>query len=249
MRFLRYLLLAVLLFACTISVISQDIERKKDDSVSIEKIRTDASHKRPHAHPQKRKRPRLKNKLPNFFFGFSYLRPIGDYTTDLHYQNEYDYAYSPPTRIDGGVSFEIGNIFWLDQLKGLPEQLSLGAMVVYASPQIFMDTRSDLTAYIIPGSNITDFVLSFKLGPSIAYNPTRNLFLEANFTAEPSFYFRNQGKPIFLMRYSPRVNIRFRPIYVGLGFSFGTYQKKNHLSNEYETAGLSQMRVTLGFNF
>lgn len=252
MKLRRLSLLITFVFASSLYGFSQEpLEGVGDTSL----IKSSQSVEKPR---------RLRNEPPKFFFGFSYIKPIGAFARDDHYYDPYTYYQEdeiPYSLIKGGVSFEFGNMFWFNRIKILPEKMKLGVMVVYFNPQFFMDEGAEFPAYIIPGIGVTDFVLTFKVGPTFAYNIARNLFLETDFTFEPSFYFRNLGSPVFMMRYSPRINLRYRAVYIGVDFSFGKFQKKEYIESqdelgyqiqdkfEHHTSTLNQFRVTLGFNF
>lgn len=254
----RLFLLITLIFTISLYGFSQVSDKIKGDTASVKTHHPARPHRpgeRPHPpgmrpHPPERMPHQLENKLPKFFFGFSYDIPLGAYRDDSHNDGEYYYDEEIwPRKVTGGVSFEVGNMFWFDKLSFLPEKMKLGAMVVYFNPHFMMSDVGGMEIFPFPGFDLTDFILSFKLGPTFAYNIARNLFLETDFTLEPSFYFRDNSDPVLLLRYSPRINLRFRPVYLGVDFSFGTYQRKEYNENQYHKHSLNQMRVTFGFNF
>lgn len=255
----RLFLLIALIFATSLYGLAQVPEEGAGDTTSVKKHhfprppRPHGPHRPgPSPHRPERKPQQLTNTLPKFFFGFSYDIPLGEYRDDPHKGGEgyYPYyGYNWPRKITGGLSFEIGNMFWFDKLKFLPEKMNLGVMVVYINPHFMMSDAGGIDIFPFPGFDLTDIILSFKVGPTFAYNIAKNLFLEADFTLEPAFYFRESSAPVLLLRYSPRINIRFRPIYLGVDFSFGRYQRKEFNESQYHTYSLNQMRITLGFNF
>src|SRR5690554_3522154 len=122
----------------------------------------------------KEKSPPQKNhKLPKFFFGWSFLKPIGGYAstpvtsyTDYSYDN-YGEVNTGPYYLNRGVSFEIGTIVWFEEFHFLPPKMNLGTMVVFFNPQLLFHGKSQgFDPFFF--FNTDEFILSTKVGPSFA---------------------------------------------------------------------------------
>lgn len=192
------------------------------------------------------KAPVSENKPPNFFFGFSYIKPFNDLATSLANKSVYSSPshsgqnYTIEGRISNGVTFEIGKNFWFEELA-LPKDMDLGVKFIFITPQIFFEELMDISTSLLI-IDIEGVIVSSRVGPTFSQRLTKKLFLEASFLFEPSFLFLNKGT-IFTTRFNPQINLRFKPIYIGFDMSLGRYKVYSERFNA------NQMRVILGFNF
>lgn len=187
----------------------------------------------------KEKAPRVENNLPSFFFGFSYIKPIGEYANTPS-STLYGFQDTIHNYLTSGASFEVGQIVWFEELV-LPEDVSIGAKIVYISPQfIFERSAIDFSTPFF-FLDAKELILASKVGPAFSYRLGRNLFLETAFLFEPSLHFMNNAA--LLIRYNPQISLRFKPFYFGFDFSFGRYKYG------YNKRSVNQMRITFGINF
>lgn len=223
MKFRNLLLLSTFLMVAGTSVFAQEDKAKTDSLVSLD---------------QKQNEPKI---FPQFFFGWSYLKPLGKYSKGKTV--EFTDGTSDKFRGMGlGIGFELGYIYWLEDLLPASDNMKLGFKTVYFSPQFIFKNSYDLSEL--------DFNNSFKVGPSFAFNPTGSIVLEGDITAGPTLFYNGYwGNLNLLFNYGFELSVRFRPVYVGVGVTFGKYTfDRSGLKNRFKTP-TTRMGVTFGFNF
>ena len=179
--------------------------------------------------------------FPQFFFGWSYIKPLGKYGAGQTV--EFTDGTSDQFRGMGlGIAFELGYIYWLNDLLPESGNMRLGFKTVYFSPQFIFKNSYEL--------NALDFNNSFKVGPTFAFNPTGPLVLEASITAGPSLFYNGYMQNLnLLFNYGFELTVRFRPVYIGVGVTFGKYAlERDDLKDKFETP-TTRLGVTFGFNF
>lgn len=182
-----------------------------------------------------------KTVFPNFYFGWSYLNPIGGYSktqTSLYHNGES--KVTPGKSI--GLGFELGYFYWLEGINFSTDRMRLGVKTVYLSPQFIFINNYNLDNF--------DFNNSFKVGPTFAYNAAGSLVVDGSFTIGPTLFYNGNWQHLSLVfNYGLEIGVRYKPIYFGVGATFGQYTlKTEQLINEFRLP-TSRMNVTFGFNF
>ena len=179
--------------------------------------------------------------FPQFFFGWSYIDPLGAYGKGKNV----DFADGTSEQFRGmelGLGFELGYIYWLNHINFASDKIKLGVKTVYFSPEFTFKNTYNLDK--------ADFNNSFKVGPTFAYNPSGYLVIEGSIVAGPSLFYNGYWKNVnLLFNYGAELTIRFRPIYVGVGVTFGKYKfNATHLKDQFEIQ-TTRLGITFGFNF
>ena len=223
MKFKSLLLLSVFLLFAQVDTFAQEDKAETDSLISLDK------QKAP---------PRV---FPQFFFGWSYINPLGKYGKG----KSVEMADGTTEQFRGmklGFSFELGYIYWLEQLKFPRDNMKFGFRTVYFSPQFIFKNSYDL--------NQADFNNSFKVGPSFAYNPSGYLILEADLFVGPTLFYNGYWDNLnLLLNYGFQLNARFNPVYIGIGVTFGKYTLENPSLKDRFEVPTTRMEVTFGFNF
>lgn len=179
--------------------------------------------------------------FPEFFFGWSYIKPLGEYGegkivkrtdgTTEHYRG-----------MELGLSFELGYIYWLNHINFSSDKMKFGFKTVYFNPQFVFKNSYDLKE--------ADFNNSFKVGPTFAYNPFDYFVMEANFFAGPTLFYNGHWQNLNLIfNYGFELSIRFKPVYIGVGVTFGKYKiETSSLKDRFEIP-TTRLGITFGFNF
>lgn len=223
MEYRSLLLLLMLLTLASVPTYSQEEKTKTDSLIALDEQHTE------------------QEVLPGFYFGWSYIKPFGQYRKS----QMVDFTDGTSEKYKGkslGLGFELGYFYWLDGINFPTEKLRLGVKTVYFSPHFIFQNSYEL--------NIADINNSFKVGPSLAYNSSGNFVLEANITLGPTISYNTYWENLnLLFNYGAELSIRYKPIYVGIGFTFGQYNLEREELKDRFTTSTSRMNVTFGFNF
>lgn len=223
MKFKSLLLLIVILLFAEINIFAQEDKAEMDTLISIDE-------------PQPL--PRI---FPQFFFGWSYIKPLGKYGKGKSIEMA-DGTTNQYRGMELGLSFELGYIYWLNQLNFSSDKMKFGFKTVYFNPQFVFKNSYNL--------NEPDFSNSFKVGPAFAYNPSGYLVLEADFIVGPTLFYNGYWQNVSLLfNYEFELTARFSPVYITLGATFGKYTIETaSLKNRFEIP-TTQLEITFGFNF
>ncbi len=179
--------------------------------------------------------------FPQFFFGWSYIHPLGGYGKgrDIKFT---DGTSDQFRGMELGLGFELGYIYWLNHINFASDNIKLGVKTVYFAPEFTFKNTYNL--------NKADFNNSFKVGPTFAYNPSGYLVIQGSIIAGPSLFYNGYWNNVnFLFNYGAEFSIRFHPIYVGVGVTFGKYKfNAPHLKDQFEIP-TTRLGITFGFNF
>lgn len=182
-----------------------------------------------------------KTVFPNFYFGWSYLKPIGKYSkTQVDMLTHGETHTNPGKNI--GLGFELGYFYWLEGINFFSDKMKLGVKTIYLSPQFIFINNYKLEDF--------DFNNSFKIGPTLAYNPIGSLVVDGTFTIGPTLFYSGSWDHLSLIfNYGFEIGVRYKPIYLGVGATFGQYNLDRQELVEMVRFPTSRMNITFGFNF